>query len=54
MLKNYNEKTQKVKMCIKTYLNLYGVMPTTDEMESWLGESYRPVINACPELRHVA
>lgn len=35
---------QTVKMCIQTYVNLYGVMPGAGDMLDWLGESYAAII----------
>ena len=31
---------QKIMMCIKTYINLYGTMPSIVEMSNWTGASY--------------
>ena len=34
------EEIQTIRMCIKTYMNMYGVMPTLKAMLEWLGDSY--------------
>ena len=36
---------QKTKMCIATYFNLFGVMPSITDMVEWTGESYEVVFN---------
>ena len=41
-----SEKIQTVNMCIQTYFNLYGHMPSLMEMIEWLGNSYQPVLAA--------
>ena len=43
MLKN-NEEFQKIRMCVQTYFNLYGMMPGSRELLEWLGESYRVAV----------
>ena len=35
---------QKTRMCIATYVNLYGMMPGIQEMVDWTGESYEMII----------
>ena len=39
-----NEALQKIKMCIKTFLNLYGTMPSAQEMIEWLGNAYEKLV----------
>ncbi len=39
-----NEMLQKIKMCVTTYFNLNGVMPTIQDMLDWLGASFRDVL----------
>ena len=39
-----SEAIQKIKMCIKTFINLYGVMPSVQEMTEWLGKAYEKII----------
>ena len=34
----------KIRMCIKTYFNLYGVTPTIEEMNEWTGEPYEEIL----------
>ena len=34
---------QKIKMCIRTFLNLYGFMPTIQEMVEWTAAPYEVV-----------
>ncbi len=34
-----NETVQKIKMCIKTFINLYGTRPTVQDMVRWLGQA---------------
>ena len=38
------EKEQKIRMCIQTYVNLYGTAPSAQEMLEWLGASYEDMI----------
>ena len=33
------EKEQKIRMCIQTYVNLYGIAPSAQELLEWLGTS---------------
>ena len=40
------ETIQKIRMCIKTFVNLYGRMPSVQDMIAWLGNAYE---NAVPE-----
>ena len=35
----------KIRMCIKTYFNMYGVIPTIMEMIEWTGEPYEAILN---------
>ena len=32
-----NENIQKIRMCVQTYINIYGVLPSVNEMSDWLG-----------------
>ena len=34
-----NENIQKIRMCVQTYINLYGTLPGVNEMADWLGMS---------------
>ena len=43
-MKNDNEQIQKIKMCITTYFNLNGVMPSIQEMLDWLGASFKDIL----------
>ena len=38
------DKMLKVRMCIQTYINLYGIAPSMQEMLDWLGASFEDVI----------
>ena len=38
------EKEQKIRMCIQTYINLYGIAPSMQEMMEWLGASCKDKI----------
>ena len=38
-----NEIIQKTRMCIQTYINLYGTMPGIREMIDWTGFTYEEV-----------
>ena len=40
MEKNKNDKMQVIRMCIQTFFNLYGAMPSKKEMLEWLGATY--------------
>lgn len=45
-----NDKTyeiQKVRMCIKTFFNMYGIMPGAQDMIEWLGDSYEKILPIC-------
>ena len=41
-----NEMTQKIRMCIRTFLNLYGKAPSIQEMVKWTGASYDAILTA--------
>ena len=41
-----NEELQKIRMCVQTFFNLYGVMPTVKELVDWLGQSYERIVPA--------
>ena len=45
-----NEKMQQVNLCIQTYFNLYGHMPSLKEMIEWLGNGYRPMVAAALQV----
>ena len=34
-----NDQMQKIRMCIQTYFNLYGVVPDVQVIREWLGAS---------------
>ena len=39
-----SEKIQIIKMCIQTYINLYGKKPTVKELSQQLDSSYLQLI----------
>ena len=39
-----NDQMQEIRMCIQTYINLYGVIPSEQVMVEWLGTSYEDTI----------
>lgn len=39
-----NEKAQEIRMCVQTYFNLYGTVPSEQIMVEWLGTSYEDTI----------
>ena len=39
MQKN-NDQMQEIRMCFQTDFNLYGTVPSEQEMLEWLGTSY--------------
>lgn len=41
-----NENMQKTRMCIRTYINLYGTAPGIPEMIEWTGLTYEEVLPA--------
>ena len=43
-MKTKKDMIQEIKMCMKTYFNLYGIAPSVQEMVEWLGASYRDLI----------
>ena len=44
-MSRYSEEFQKIRMCVQTYLQLYGIMPGIRELLEWLGDSYREAIS---------
>ena len=38
------EIIQKTRMCIATYINLYGIVPSVREMAEWTGESFETIL----------
>lgn len=40
MEKNQKDQMQVIRMCIQTFFNLNGVMPSKQELLEWLGASY--------------
>ena len=38
-----NESIQKIQMCVRTYINLYGTTPEIREMVDWTGFTYEEV-----------
>jgi len=38
-----NERIQKIQMCVRTYINLYGTTPEIREMVDWTGFTYEEV-----------
>ena len=43
-MKYHNETFQTIRMCVQTYFNLYGVMPSAQEMIDWIGDPYKDAI----------
>ena len=43
---------QQVNLCIQTYFNLYGHMPSLKEMIEWLGNGYRPMVAAALQVAY--
>lgn len=41
---NRNDQIQEIKMCIQTYFNIYGTIPTRQVLIEWLGTSYGDVL----------
>ena len=39
-----NENILKTRMCIQTYINLYGTAPGIPEMVDWTGLTYEEVL----------
>jgi len=39
-----NEKLQLIRMCMQTYINLYGKKPTVSELSQQLDSSYLQLI----------
>ena len=39
-----NDSIQKTRMCIQTYINLYGTVPGIREMVEWTGLTYDEVL----------
>ena len=35
-----NDQMQEIRMCFQTYFNMYGTVPSEQEMLEWLGTSY--------------
>ena len=48
------EKEQKIRMCIQTYVNLYGTAPSAQELLEWLGASYEDMIPEFFDQKNVA
>ena len=40
MEKSRNDQMQVVQMCIQTFFNLYGALPSKQELLEWLGASF--------------
>ena len=40
------ENIQMIKMCMQTYINLYGAVPGIPEMVDWTGLTYEEVLPA--------
>ena len=39
-----NENVQKTRMCMQTYINLYGTVPGIREVIDWTGLTYEEVL----------
>ena len=48
------DKEQQIRMCIQTYVNLYGIAPSRQVMLEWLGASYEDMIPECLGQKFVA
>ena len=44
MRKLTRDEIQKIRMCIKTYFNINGVMPAMTDMIEWLGAEFAPLL----------
>lgn len=53
-MENKNDQMQEIKMCIQTYFNLYGSVPSKQVMIDWLGTSYEDQIPETTEQVFVA
>jgi hypothetical protein len=53
-MKAGNDQMQDIRMCIQTYFNLYGSVPTEKALLEWLGASYEAVIPAFLEQKKTA
>ena len=42
-----NENIYKTRMCIQTYINLYGTVPGIQEMVNWTGMTSEEVQPVC-------
>ena len=38
------DQMQEIRMCIQTYINMHGTVPSAQVMEEWLGTSYEESI----------
>ena len=43
-MKKQIDRVQDIRMCIQTYFNLYGAVPTRQILVEWLGTSYEEMI----------
>ena len=43
-MKKQSDRVQDIRMCIQTYFNLYGAVPTRQILVEWLGTSYEEMI----------
>ena len=39
-----SEAMQMIRMCVETFFNLYGYMPSTQDMIDWLGDTYEQAV----------
>lgn len=51
---NKKDQMQEIRMCIQTYFNLHGSIPSKQVMIDWLGTSYEDQIPEFMETVFVA
>ena len=39
-----SEDLQKITMCVQTYIQMNGTMPTAEEMIDWMGIGYKEAV----------
>ncbi len=54
LMKARNDQMQDIRLCIQTYFNLYGSVPTEKALLEWLGASYEAVIPAFLQQKKTA
>ena len=48
------DQMQKIRMCIQTYINLYGTVPDKQVMREWLGTSCEERISEYLDRKNAA